>query len=73
MMATGGFLTCTIRDEDGQAVGVIVLATKTFSSGKVGFFGQGKIVIDGQRFQAQGQLVKIGEQGEPIREQSERV
>jgi hypothetical protein len=54
------FLTSTIRDEDGQAVGVLVLQAKTFASGKVGWFGQSKVLIDGQHYQAQVQVVKIG-------------
>ena len=52
-------LTCEIRTLTGETIGVLVLNTKTFSSGKVGFFGQGKMAIDGQRYQAQCQLVKI--------------
>ena len=52
-------LTATIRTDDGQAVGVLVLQPKTFKSGKAGFFGQGKIELEGQRYQAQAQLVEI--------------
>jgi len=54
------FLTATIRDDDGKALGVMVLNEKTFSSGRVGWFGQAKLEIEGERYQAQGQLVKIG-------------
>lgn len=53
------FLTATVRDDRGKSVGVIVLAEKVFRSGKEGWFGQGKIEIDGVRFQAQVQLVAI--------------
>lgn len=52
-------LTATIRADDGQAVGVLVLQPKTFSTGKTGYFGQGKIEIEGHRYQCQGQLVEI--------------
>ena len=52
-------LTATIRDDNGQTVGVLVLAEKVFSSGNAGYFGQGKITIDGQRYQSQAQLVAI--------------
>lgn len=55
-------LTATIRTDEGKALGILVLKEKTFKSGKTGFFGQGKIVIDGMRYQAQGQLVKIAGQ-----------
>jgi len=50
------FLTATIRDDNGASLGVIVLAPKTFRSGKEGWFGQGKIEIDDRRCQA----VQIG-------------
>ena len=52
-------LTCEIRTLDGQSLGVLVLAPKTFSSGKTGCFGQAKVVIEGQRYQCQCQLVAI--------------
>ena len=58
-------LTATIRNDSGEAVGVLVLQPKTFKSGKVGWFGQGKIEVDGVRYQAQGQLVKIAGQEAP--------
>ena len=52
-------LTCEIRTLDGQSLGVLVLAPKTFSSGKEGYFGQAKVLIDGRRYQCQCQLVAI--------------
>ena len=54
-------LTATIRTDDGDAVGIVVLRPKEFKSGRKGFFGQAKISLDGQRFQSQCQLVRIGE------------
>ena len=54
-----GPLTCEIRTLTGETIGVLVLNTKTFSSGKVGFFGLGKMTIEGQRYQTQAQLVAI--------------
>lgn len=54
-------LTVTIRDDDGQAVGVLVLNPKEFKSGKQGFFGQAKVTIAGTRYQCQCQAVRIGE------------
>ena len=53
-------LTATIRTDDGDAVGIVVLKEKTFRSGSVGFFGQGKVEIDGKRHQVQVQAVEIG-------------
>lgn len=49
-----------IKDEDGKTLGKLLASEKTFSSGSKGFFGQGKLEIDGKRYQAQIQLVEIG-------------
>lgn len=59
------FIDALFKDEDGKTVGKIVTSEKTFSSGSRGYFGQGKVEINGKRFQAQVQLVEIGskEQG----------
>ena len=35
------------------------LTTKSFASGKGGFHGQGKIVVDGQKFQVSAQAVAL--------------
>lgn len=53
-------LTTTIRTEDGATVGMLVLNEKQFASGSKGFHGQGKIEIDGKKYQCQAQLVEIG-------------
>ena len=55
------YLTCAIRTLDGQTIGVLVLQPKAFASGKAGFFGQGKLEVDGVRYQCQTQMVAIGE------------
>jgi hypothetical protein len=57
-------LTATIRDDNGQALGIVVLSPKVFSSGKTGFFGVAKIEIGGQRYQAQAQAVAIAPKGD---------
>lgn len=54
------FLTCEVRQLDGQSVGVVVLQPKVFASGSSGYHGQGKIEIAGKRYQVQAQLVEIG-------------
>ena len=56
------FLTATIRDDNGESVGIIVLTSKTFRSGSVGYHGQGKLLINGKRHQAQCQAVEIKQQ-----------
>ncbi len=38
----------------------IIINPKNFSTGSVGFYGQGKIEIDGKRYQTNIQLVEIG-------------
>lgn len=38
----------------------IALAEKAFKSGSKGYWGGGKLVVDGKRYQTQVQLVEIG-------------
>ena len=57
-------LTCEVRSLEGQSVGVLVLEEKTFKSGKVGFWGQAKLVLDGQRYQCQAQMVAMAGKSE---------
>lgn len=60
------FLTATIRDDNGVAVGVVILAEKTFGSGSRGFFGQAKLEMAGVRYQAQVQAVEIHSKESPV-------
>ena len=46
--------------KDDQAVGKLTAAEKVFKTGSRGFYGMGKIQIDGKRYQVQVQLVEIG-------------
>ena len=54
-----------IKSDEGETLGRLLADEKTFSSGSRGYYGQGKIEIDGKKYQAQVQLVEIGskEQG----------
>ena len=52
-------LTCEIRTIEGTTLGVLLLEPKTFKSGKTGYFGQAKLTLGSQRYQAQAQLVGI--------------
>ena len=52
-------LTVEIRQLTGESLGVLVLSPKVFSSGKAGYFGQSKVIIAGQRYQCQCQMVGI--------------
>lgn len=53
-------LIVEIKTEDGTPISVIVAAPKNFKTGSRGYHGQGKIEIDGKRYQTQVQLVEIG-------------
>lgn len=57
-------LQAIIKTADGDALGLLVLTEKAFKSGSRGYHGQGKIDIDGKRYQCQCQLVEIGSKGD---------
>lgn len=58
------FLTGEVRSLQGQSLGVVVLKQKTFRTGSEGYYGTGKVEINGQRYQLQTQLVRIGSKAE---------
>lgn len=45
---------------DGKLIGALTANAKEFKTGSRGFYGQGKIEIDGKRYQVQIQLIEIG-------------
>lgn len=45
---------------DGKLIGELTASPKEFKTGSRGFYGQGKIEIEGKRYQVQIQLVEIG-------------
>ena len=49
-----------IKTDDGKILGVMTLPPKDFKTGSKGFFANGKVEIEGKRYQAQIQLVEIG-------------
>ncbi len=49
-----------IKTDDGRILGVMTLPPKDFKTGSKGFFANGKLEIEGRRYQAQIQLVEIG-------------
>lgn len=53
-------MRATIHDDYGQVVGVLDAEPKQFKTGSKGYFGTGKVSIDGKRYQAQLQLVEVG-------------
>jgi hypothetical protein len=52
--------TLTIRDVDGEVLGVVLLEPKSFKTGSTGLFGARKITVGDERFQVQAQAVLIG-------------
>jgi len=48
-----------IKNELGQVLQVIQLEDKTFKTGNTGYYGFGKVNIDGQRYQASFTMAKI--------------
>ena len=61
-------LIVEIKTEDSKPVSVLVAAPKNFKAGSRGYHGQGKIEIDGKRYQTQVQLVEIGSKNAPVEE-----
>ncbi len=53
-----------IKTDDGKLLGVMTLPEKAFKTGSRGYYANGKIEIDGKRYQAQIQLVEIGSKPE---------
>jgi hypothetical protein len=49
-----------IKSADGQVLGTLTLPPKDFKTGSKGFYANGKLEIDGKRYQTQIQLVEIG-------------
>ena len=53
-----------LKSEDGKTLGAMTLPPKDFKTGSKGFYANGKIEIEGKRYQAQIQLVEIGSKKE---------
>lgn len=54
------YVDVLFKDQNGNVLGKLVAGEKTFASGSRGFHAQGKVEIDGKRYQCQAQLVEIG-------------
>ena len=54
------FLIAEIKIAEGQTVSVVSLPPKDFKTGSKGFYANGKVEIEGKRYQMQIQLVEIG-------------
>lgn len=49
-----------MKTDDGKPLNVMTAAPKDFKTGSKGFYANGKMEIDGKRYQVQIQLVEIG-------------
>jgi predicted RNA-binding protein with EMAP domain len=49
-----------LKTDDGKLLAVMTLPPKDFKTGSKGFFANGKLEVEGKRYQAQIQLVEIG-------------
>jgi hypothetical protein len=49
-----------LKDENGKLVGTLTALAKVFKTGSRGYYANGKVEIDGKRYQVNFQLVEIG-------------
>ena len=54
------YIIADLKLDDGKSVGVITAPQKDFKTGSKGFYGNGKLDIDGKLYTVQIQLVEIG-------------
>lgn len=57
-------MSAVLRTDQGEAVDLVALYPKVFGSGRVGWFGQSKVTVDGERYQVQVQVVRIRRDGD---------
>ncbi len=56
-------LSAEIKTDRGEVVASFSLPAKEFKTGSRGFYANGKLELDGKRYQVQIQLVEIGSKG----------
>jgi hypothetical protein len=49
-----------LKTDTGQSLGVMTAPPKDFKTGSKGYYANGKLEIEGRRYQVQIQLVEIG-------------
>ncbi|HLB49946.1 MAG TPA: hypothetical protein VJL59_23245 [Anaerolineales bacterium] len=49
-----------MKTDDGKPIGAMTAPPKDFKTGSKGYYANGKLEIDGKRYQVQIQLVEIG-------------
>jgi hypothetical protein len=58
------FIVAELKTDGGQLVTILTVPPKEFKTGSRGFFGNGKVELDGKRYQVQIQMVEIGSKKE---------
>jgi hypothetical protein len=53
-------LIVEIKSPENTSIGILTATPKDFKTGSKGYFGNGKLEIEGKRYQVQIQLVEIG-------------
>ncbi len=49
-----------LKTDDGKPLGALTVAPKNFKTGSRGYYANGKLELDGKRYQLQIQIVEIG-------------
>ena len=49
-----------LKSDDGKTLGIMTVAPKNFKTGSRGYYANGKLELDGKRYQLQIQMVEIG-------------
>ncbi len=62
-------LIVEIKTAEGQTIALLTVDPKNFKTGSRGFYGQGKVDLDGKKYQTQVQMVEIGSKGTPAPEE----
>lgn len=53
-------IVAELKDESGKTLAVFNALAKIFKTGSRGYYANGKLELDGKRYQVQIQLVEIG-------------
>jgi len=53
-------ITAEIKNGDGTLLSVMALPPKEFKTGSKGYYANGKMDLDGKKYQVQIQMVEIG-------------
>ena len=54
------FIIAELKSDKGELLNIMTATPKEFKTGSKGFYANGKLEIEGKRYQVQIQLVEIG-------------